>query len=194
MEQRVKNLPNEVFTEYVNMVSMECPCCGIPYAVPAKWRDKKVEANGSFNCPNGCSLHFTGETQAQKLQKIVDRKNSELEEANNRMLDEINERKKVERKLKRVHNGTCPCCKRSFPNLQRHMQSKHPELIQPGLQTLTPMQPLIKTTGEMTQEEYDISKTELKEQYDDSLRLLDKKYALANNPYKIGDIFQDHIG
>jgi hypothetical protein len=112
------------------MVSMECPSCGLPYCVPSKWRDKKMEANGSFNCPNGCSLHYNKETESQRLQKIIDEKNRQLDNANNRMLDEMNERKKVERKLKRVHNGTCPCCKRSFPNLHAHMKSKHPELLE----------------------------------------------------------------
>jgi hypothetical protein len=28
---------------------------------------------------------------------------------------------------KRVRSGLCPCCKRSFVNLKRHMATKHPE-------------------------------------------------------------------
>lgn len=27
----------------------------------------------------------------------------------------------------RSKNGCCPCCKRNFQNLQRHMRTKHPE-------------------------------------------------------------------
>jgi len=27
---------------------------------------------------------------------------------------------------KRVTNGVCPCCHRSFQNLRRHMATKHP--------------------------------------------------------------------
>lgn len=34
---------------------------------------------------------------------------------------------KARRKLKRVQNGVCPCCNRSFWNLERHMKSKHPK-------------------------------------------------------------------
>lgn len=31
------------------------------------------------------------------------------------------------RKVKdRVKNGVCPCCNRTFVNLQRHMHTKHP--------------------------------------------------------------------
>lgn len=33
------------------------------------------------------------------------------------------------RKVKiRVGRGVCPCCNRSFENLRRHMESKHPEV------------------------------------------------------------------
>jgi len=27
----------------------------------------------------------------------------------------------------RVANGVCPCCKRSFTDLRRHMETKHPK-------------------------------------------------------------------
>jgi hypothetical protein len=43
--------------------------------------------------------------------------------------DERIAREKVERKLKRVHRGVCPCCKRTFQNIQRHMETKHPETL-----------------------------------------------------------------
>jgi hypothetical protein len=28
---------------------------------------------------------------------------------------------------RRVGNGVCPCCSRSFTNLKRHIRSKHPD-------------------------------------------------------------------
>ena len=34
---------------------------------------------------------------------------------------------KIEKQLKRIHKGVCPCCNRSFTNLKRHMETKHPE-------------------------------------------------------------------
>ena len=33
----------------------------------------------------------------------------------------------AERELQRVEHGVCPCCKRSFSALARHMATKHPE-------------------------------------------------------------------
>ena len=31
---------------------------------------------------------------------------------------------------KRVGNGVCPCCTRSFTDLARHMESKHPAYVE----------------------------------------------------------------
>ena len=53
-----------------------------------------------------------------------------------RMLDETNRRMKAEKQLKRVHNGVCPCCNRSFQNLQKHMKTKHPEIAGKGIENL----------------------------------------------------------
>jgi chemotaxis response regulator CheB len=30
---------------------------------------------------------------------------------------------------KRVANGVCPCCNRTFKQLARHMKAKHPEFV-----------------------------------------------------------------
>lgn len=46
----------------------------------------------------------------------------------------------------------------------------------------------------MTRQEYEQRKKILKQEYDHNLYVLDKEYAMANNPYKIGDIIEDHIG
>ena len=46
----------------------------------------------------------------------------------------------------------------------------------------------------MTREEYNKQKEALNKEYQKSLRELAVRYALENNPYKIGDIIEDHIG
>ena len=46
----------------------------------------------------------------------------------------------------------------------------------------------------MTREEYNKQKEALKQEYQKSLRGLAARCALENNPYKIGDIIEDHIG
>ncbi len=46
----------------------------------------------------------------------------------------------------------------------------------------------------MTQEEFKNEEKALSIQYEESRKELFKKFALANNPYKIGDIITDHTG
>jgi hypothetical protein len=46
----------------------------------------------------------------------------------------------------------------------------------------------------MTMQEYKEEMKILAAKYEDSRRKLIKKYADANNPYKEGDIIEDHIG
>jgi len=42
--------------------------------------------------------------------------------------------------------------------------------------------------------EYDKAMQELQADFENKKKLLVKDYALSNNPYKVGDIFQDRIG
>lgn len=105
-----------------------CCVCGTPFAIDAYLYGKLFENHNDFYCPNGHSQHFTGKTEAEKLREELARK----EQAFSR---ELNQRLEAERQLnrlkKRVGNGTCPCCKRSFSNLHRHMKTKHPEFKNP---------------------------------------------------------------
>jgi hypothetical protein len=118
--------------EIIDFTMLECGGCGIPFFVPTKWKNNKVSTHGSFNCPNGCDRQFCGETKEEKLQReleqVKQQRLREQEELQNKWLDEMGRANKLEKQLKKVHKGTCPCCKRSFENLKRHMETKHPEL------------------------------------------------------------------
>jgi hypothetical protein len=92
----------------------------------------------SFFCAYGHSAIFKeGETEETKLRRERDRLTQQLAEKN----DEINRQRELREaaerrtsaakgqitKIKnRVGHGVCPCCNRTFENLQRHMTSKHP--------------------------------------------------------------------
>ncbi len=118
--------------EVVDFTMLECGGCGIPFFVPTKWKNEKVNEHGGFKCPNGCNRIFTAETEKEKLQKELDNEKKlrlkEHEDLQNKWLDEMGRANKLEKKLKRVHKGVCPCCNRSFENLKKHMETKHPEL------------------------------------------------------------------
>lgn len=122
-----------------NGTFMECHRCKTPMWLPAslnasalRWREK-----GTFYCPYGHPQHFvTGETEEQKLRRERDRLQQQVAERDDEVQRQRNLREGTERQLSaqrgvvtriknRVGHGVCPCCSRTFENLQRHMKSKH---------------------------------------------------------------------
>ena len=115
---------------------ISCWSCGIQYAVPGHFdRTRRVDGAG-FYCPNGHSAAYH-ETTVQKLEKQLARKQELLDaerrdnEHQKQMRAQLNKRLSatkgiVTRIRNRVGNGVCPCCNRSFVNLRRHMDTKHP--------------------------------------------------------------------
>lgn len=87
---------------------------------------------------NGHSMSYA-ENEADRLRRERDNLKQQMarvEEERNRAYkwgeDEAAARRKAEGELKqmqkRVHAGVCPCCNRTFANVARHMQSKHPDV------------------------------------------------------------------
>lgn len=117
--------------EVIDFTMLECGGCGIPFFVPTKWNRAKVENHGSFHCPNGCNRVYTGKTKAEKLAEELEqekqRRIKEGQELQDKWLDALGEKTKLEKKLKRVSNGVCPCCNRTFQNLHQHMKKQHPD-------------------------------------------------------------------
>ena len=131
----------------------QCGTCGVWYALPDIIIDTARREGGFFSCPNG---HERGwhrkdcETEADRVRRERDRLEQRLAEKD----DEIQaERKRTEiqkrsaaaykahltKTKKRIDKGVCPCCNRSFHNLRRHMQTKHPDFLEqeaPGLEVI----------------------------------------------------------
>lgn len=117
----------------VRLESATCITCGIEFALPEErmsWlRDKK---NVLFYCPNGHGQSFTGKTAEQLLREQLAAKEQTLA-AERRLKDEAQARAlRAEKKLSRTKVGVCPCCKRSFTALRRHMATKHPNWLSKG--------------------------------------------------------------
>jgi len=124
----------------MSLVTVNCPCCWIEYAIPSALDSKlrEMKALKSICCPNGHSWHYTGEREVD----IERRKRQQLEQQNARLHDEAQAAIKVrngalarekrtrlelKRHKTRAAAGVCPCCNRSFVNMQRHMKTQHPE-------------------------------------------------------------------
>lgn len=112
-----------------------CCNCGITFAAPRELVRKWQQTGKSFCCPYG---HFQsyGENENSKLKKQLAnaKKRTEWAEsdakdarkANQRLRNTVRAEKGAKTKLKkRIANGVCPCCQRSFVNLARHMDSQH---------------------------------------------------------------------
>lgn len=126
-------------TYFTELEATTCGECGILFAAPkAFWRDRRNDSRGWY-CPNGHNRVFremeadrlkrelaTAQTQLDLLRQTNERKDRELHGARIQVSKARNE---LQRTKARVANGVCPCCQRSFVNLQRHMKGQHPNFI-----------------------------------------------------------------
>lgn len=121
--------------------------CHIAFAVPAEWDQQKRRDHSSFYCPNGHRQRYTGESdleKAERLRKEAERRESERVNSVQAQLNETRhalevakrqaaiEKGKLTRHRNRVNRGVCPCCTRTFQNLARHIETQHPEQLDPA--------------------------------------------------------------
>ena len=129
------------------LVQQDCCMCGVVFAIPDRLRQERQYDGGSFFCPNGHSMVFKDgvkELLERKLKMAQDHAEREALWAENarRRADALERSRNavrgvVTRMRKRVGGGCCPCCKRHFENLERHIASKHPHFA-PKITKRTP--------------------------------------------------------
>lgn len=124
-------------TQQIVLQEIVCGTCGITYAVPQDWIQNRRAEKGDIHCPNGCRRVWC-ESDADRLRKQLEAAQNDLRSAKcevlrKQQLLEVEQREKarLELKLHRVSKGVCPCCKRTFSNLGRHMATKHAEHQEP---------------------------------------------------------------
>lgn len=107
--------------------TVPCARCGIIFGVTQEFDDRKRNTHEGFFCPSGHSLSYPGESDAQRLADAA----RKLEESERRERLAVTEKLRIQTDLrrlrKRIKNGVCPCCKRSFTNIHAHIKTKHPE-------------------------------------------------------------------
>lgn len=116
-----------------------CCTCGVVFTIPKGMYDQRRSTGESFYCPNGHCLSFRTaiKNEVDRLREEVEahKRVTKMARANatrEREAREAAERRaaaargQVTRIKNRVGNGVCPCCNRTFQNLQRHMHTKHP--------------------------------------------------------------------
>ncbi|MEC4836842.1 hypothetical protein R2362_20105 [Mycobacteroides chelonae] len=129
--------------QYTEQLYVEHCCnCGMAFAMPGEFERRRREDRKNFYCPAGHGQHYTGKTEAEKQRERADRLQRQVEA---READIRFEQRRLEserrahaatkgtltKTKKRIANGVCPCCNRSFANVARHVAGQHPE-YQPG--------------------------------------------------------------
>lgn len=121
----------------IQLSHVACYKCGVTFAMPQSFIEKRKNDKQEWFCPNGHGQIFSkGEVDRLKTELETEKrlhgytKNS-LEfsrKAEEHATRQRNALKGVVTKIKtRVGNGVCPCCNRTFQNLQNHMHKQHPE-------------------------------------------------------------------
>jgi DNA repair exonuclease SbcCD ATPase subunit len=121
-----------VINTAVRLVTEECYSCGVLFAMPQTLREKLLaDHSRNFYCPNGHDQHYIGKTDAQLAQERAERLERQLANRDEDLRAERAAHRatkgNVTKLRKRVANGVCPCCNRSFANLHRHMENQHPD-------------------------------------------------------------------
>lgn len=114
----------------------ECFKCHITFAIPVDFQRRCREQGETFYCPLGHGQVYST-TEIQRLKQKLEREERWRKDAETRARAARDQADAAERSRaaykgqvtkirKRVGNGVCPCCNRSFANLGRHMAGQHP--------------------------------------------------------------------
>lgn len=117
----------------VTLVVESCCSCGVRFGLDSEHEEILRRKKSTFYCPNGHSLHYPGESDHSKAERLArdlaaarDREATLRAENQKRLRLQRAAEGKTRAIKRRVSAGVCPCCTRSFQNLARHMESQHP--------------------------------------------------------------------
>lgn len=126
-------------TKNVELTVEECITCGVVHAIPTELRTRYHKHGGFWVCPNGHSQGWNKKnstSEAEKREAEIARLSSQIAYKDEQIASERRRvsaaKGEVTKIKKRVGNGVCPCCNRSFQNLHRHISNQHPEFVQEG--------------------------------------------------------------
>lgn len=126
-------------TRSIQLEEMVCGKCSVNFAMPVEMYKRCLSQGDTFYCPNGHPRVFV-ESEVDRLRKKTERLKREAEAAREQARTERQRREMAERRTaaqkgvvtklkKRSAAGVCPCCGRTFQQLARHMQNKHPDFV-----------------------------------------------------------------
>ncbi len=123
----------------VILTEIDCGRCGGTYAINERFRQQCWQEGTSWTCPYcKVSWGYAHDNENSRLKRALEAEKQRKDAALARANEEAQRRAKVEHRLRaqkglatklrrRAAAGVCPCCKRTFENLARHMGTKHPD-------------------------------------------------------------------
>jgi hypothetical protein len=114
------------------MEHQQCIVCGVHWLMPQYILRKRRQDKTNFYCPNGHPQCFR-ESDADRLRRerdILQQQIARVEDEKREQIERaLRAEKETARLKKRASAGVCPCCNRTFLNMQRHMKAKHPNIV-----------------------------------------------------------------
>lgn len=101
--------------------------CNLTFAFTREFYNRVHNDHSWWYCPRGHQQHYNGQSDAQKLQQARVREQALNDQLTAAIRDAEDTRIALMRDRSRYVNGVCLCCKRSFENVRRHMQTEHPD-------------------------------------------------------------------
>jgi adenine-specific DNA methylase len=119
-------------TRTTTFVVVDCPSCGLLFAITNEFQHRRSEDGKGFYCPVGHNMSYH-ETDVDRLRKRAEK--AERDAANAKEDARVERAAKIAMKGQltkaqhRADRGVCQHCHRSFVNVQRHVASQHKEVM-----------------------------------------------------------------
>lgn len=119
------------------LVILSC-WCGIAHAIPDdlrsyQLREQDAGRNFSVYCPLGHQYVPKGPSRLERERRSREAADARATALRDQLAAAERSKAAIKGQLtkarKRAVNGVCPCCSRTFVNVQRHMATKHPEQV-----------------------------------------------------------------
>lgn len=134
--------------ETISLFVFSCADCGIVFGIPNAYDDARRRDGKGFSCPNGHTLSYsdTAEKRLAREKAALEKRTQQLEEDRSwyqqQLRAEREDHKTTKRQKaavkgqltktkKRAAATLCPVdgCHRSFVQMRRHLETKHPDFV-----------------------------------------------------------------
>lgn len=114
--------------------------CGQSFAMSRRFYDQTHRTGETWYCPSGHPRVWSGKTTEQKLADAQSRETALQDQLRAAIEDAEHARSLHARDRARIAKGMCPCCRRYFGNVHRHITTQHPEYAAPEVKNHEPFQ------------------------------------------------------